>query len=112
MNHTMTTLPGGGAAARRVATGADKRYFVDHHRASEIPVGVLMRHLRALRADRPVLVGQARLVGYVAGDGNLLTCVLEAPDPGAVVRWHALQGLPCGEIQASEWTGDGISSPT
>ena len=102
VSHTTTTLPGGGMAFRQVPTEADKRYFIDHHRASEIPVGVLMQHLHSLRAARPLLVGQARLVGYQAGDGNLLSCVLEAPDPAAVVRWHSLQGLPCGDIQPSD----------
>jgi hypothetical protein len=103
VSHTTPTPPGGGMAYRHVPTEADKRYFIDHHRASEIPVGVLMQHLHALRAARPLLVGQARLVGYQAGDGNLLSCVLEAADPAAVMRWHSLQGLPCGAIQASEW---------
>ena len=104
MKHTMSALPGG-TASPRVPADAAKRYFVDHHQACEIPVDVLIQHVHALRAARPLLVGQARLVGYLAGDGNLLSCVLEAPDPGAVVRWHALQGLPCGDTHASDWTG-------
>jgi hypothetical protein len=38
-----------------------------------------------------------------AGDGNFLSCVLEAPDAEAVLRWHTLQGLPCGEIHPIDW---------
>ena len=99
MSHTATTLLRSCLPCRLVPADSAKRYFIDDHRAGELPVDLLRQHLHALRHAEPQSLGEARLVACLAGDGNLLSCVVEAPDAAAVLRWHTLQGLPCGEIR-------------
>lgn len=103
MNDTTTTLLLSCVRYRLVPTELAKRYFIDDHRAGELPVELLRHHLRALRLGMPQHVGQAHLVACLAGDGDLLSCVVAAPDPAAVLRWHTLQGLPCGQIRPTNW---------
>ena len=103
MNTTTATLLLGSVADRLVPTEAGTRYFIDDHRADEIPVDLLRNHLYALRHAERQSVGQAHLVACLAGDGNVLSCVVEAPDTAAVLRWHTLQGLPCGQIRPTNW---------
>jgi|SRR5947209_6253580 len=110
MNHTTTTLLLSCVAGRLVPAESGKRYFIDDHRAGEMPLEVLRHHLHVLRDAEPQHVGQAHLVACLAGDGTLLSCVVEAPDPAAVQRWHALQGLPCGEIRPTDWVRSARSS--
>ena len=103
MNDTTTTLLRSCVPYRLVPTESGTRYFIDDHRAGELPVELLRHHLRALRHAEPQRLGQAHLVAWLAGDGDLLSCVVEAPDPAAVLRWHTLQGLPCGQIRPTNW---------
>ena len=103
MHDTTTTLPRSNVPYRVVPTESGTRHFIDDHRAGELPVELLRHHLRALRHAEPQRVGQAHLVAWLAGDGDLLSCVVEAPDPAAVLRWHTLQGLPCGQIRTTDW---------
>jgi hypothetical protein len=103
MNDTTTTLLRSCVPYRPVPTELANRYFMDDHRAGELPLELLRQHLHALRHPEPQSLGEARLVAYLAGDGDLLSCVVEAPDPAAVLRWHTLQGLPCGEIRPTDW---------
>jgi hypothetical protein len=110
MNDTTTTLLLSCVRYRLVPTELAKRYFIDDHRAGELPVELLRHHLRALRLGMPQRVGQAHLVACLAGDGDLLSCVVAAPDPAAVLRWHALQGLPCGQIRPTDWARRARSS--
>ena len=109
MNHTTTTLRRSSVADRWVPTEAGTRYFIDDHRADEIPIDLLRNHLYALRHAERQSLGQAHLVACLAGDGDLLSCVVEAPDPAAVLRWHTLQGLPCGEIRPTDWARSAAS---
>ena len=103
MNHTTTTPPLSCVAYRVVPTESATRYFIDDHRAGEMSVDLLRRHLHALRHAQPQRVGQARLVACLGGDGTVLSCVVEAADAAAVQRWHTLQGLPCGQIRPTDW---------
>ena len=100
MNPTTTLLR---STVTLVPSESGKHYFIDDHRAGEIPLDLLRQHLHALRHAERQSLDQARLVACLAGDGNLLSCVVEAPDPAAVLRWHTLQGLPCGEIRPTDW---------
>ena len=110
MHDTTTTLLRSSVPYRVVPTESGMRHFIDDHRAGELPVELLRHHLRALRLGMPQRVGQAHLVACLAGDGDLLSCVVAAPDPAAVLRWHALQGLPCGQIRPTDWARRARSS--
>ena len=72
--------------------------FHDHHPPGELPLSVFSANLRDLEARRPGPAG-VRLVDYVIGEGGSITCVLRAPSKGAVRRYHAEQGLPCGRVE-------------
>ena len=102
MKNGTLTLRGGGRVYRYVLAVVGTWHFADDHRASEIPIGLLKHHLDALRRAEPVAIGRARLVAWQAGDGNLLTCVVEAPSEVEVLHWHHAQGLRCGVIRAAD----------
>ena len=110
MNNPATTLLRSSVTCRLVPIASGKRYFIDDHRAGEIPLDLLRQHLHALRHAERQSPGQARLVACLAGDSNLLSCVVQAPHPAAVQRWRTLQGLPCGEIRATDWARKAPSS--
>ena len=72
--------------------------FHDRHPPGELPLSVFSANLRDLEARRLGPAG-VRLVDYVIGEGGSITCVLRARSKEAVRRYHAEQGVPCGQIE-------------